>query len=259
MKWIFAVAVLAASCAGASAQDDRALPPLVERAIAAGTEAPEEAHWQFTMVADMGEHGQFTARFDSTRPETERWTLIEPASPDLMSDDLRQTWENTSEPDDDAAEDEADSEDGNSRTFSVGGGGSGLFFGAGSTDFIAGGVREIRNTPNQIIYAFDPDLADDDEDDAMARTLGENLRGELTVARRDPFVERLRIHAPASFKPNFMVRIHAFEMELDFERRDGLPAPVMTRFLTRVEASAMMQRVNQFVEFRFSDIVYTAP
>lgn len=258
MKWMFAAAVLAASCVAVHAQDAQGLPPLVERAFAAGTEAPDEAHWQFTLTADMGEHGQFTARFDSARPEAERWTLIEPASPDEMSEDLRQTWDNTSEPDQ-AADETRDEADGDGRSVSIGGGGSGLFFGPGSTDFVAGGVREIRDTANQVIFAFDPNLADEDDDDAMARAMGENLRGEMTIARSNPFVERMRIHAPASFKPNFMVRIHAFEMELEFERQDGLPAPVMTRFLTRVEASAMMQRINQHVEFRFSDIAYTAP
>tara|TARA_R110002096_G_scaffold2953_1_gene15115 strand:- start:1561 stop:2346 length:786 start_codon:yes stop_codon:yes gene_type:complete len=261
MKRLIAAALAAASCTIAHADSELQLPRLVESAFNAGADAPEEAQWQFTLTADMGEHGGFVARFDSAQADDARWTLIEPASAEDLSDTAREAWTNMSTPDDDEdTSDDAAGDDGEeARSFSIGGSGSGLYFGRDGMELVAGGVAELRNTPSQVIYSFLPDLTDDDGDDSMGEAMAEYLRGELTISRNNPFVELLRIHAPESFKPNFMVRIHAFEMEMEFERLAGHPAPVMTRFLTHVEASAMMQRVNQHMEFRFSDIVVVNP
>lgn len=251
MRNLIAAALAALTCAAAEGQAAPGLPALVEAAFSAGTETPEDAYWQFTLTADMGERGRFVARFDGARPEAERWALIDPPSPDAMSDGLRTAWENMSTRDGDGGS----APDGERRGLGLGGG-SGLFFGPESVGFVAGGVREIRSTPNQVTFAFDPDLAGDGDDDGVGRAMGEHLAGEMTINRTDPFVERLRIHAPGAFRPNLMVRISAFEMELEFERREDLPAPILTRFLTHVEASALMQRVTQRMEFRFSDIAY---
>lgn len=234
-------------------------PPLVREALGAAHDGGEDDVWRFTMTADYGETGAFTARFDSSRPENARWTLIEPASPDSMSEALREEWIDLSTPDEEDADEAADADgEENGGSFSIGGEGSGLFFGSDAIGMIAGDFGEPRQTRGRTVYTFAPSLADDEADEGEADAFSRFLAGELTVAQADPFVERIRIHAPASFKPHPAARVHEFEMVMEFARVGGLPAPVLSGFSTRIDLSALFQRQTQTVRFTFNDVEYEA-
>ncbi|MEN0651960.1 MULTISPECIES: hypothetical protein [Hyphobacterium] len=235
-------------------------PPLVRQALTAAHDGGEDDVWRFTLRADYGDAGEFTARFDSTLPEGEQWTLISPASASAMSAELRDQWNDLSTPDEDEAEAPAEGEDAEEETgqsFGIGGDGSGLFFSADTADLISGEVRELRRSGGRAVFAFAPNMSDG-EDDAEADAFGEHLSGELTVSEGDAFVERIRIYAPASFKPHPIARVHAFEMVMDFAREDGLPGPIVRNFSTQIDISAMFQRQSQDISFTFSDVEYEA-
>lgn len=234
-------------------------PPLVREALGAVHEGHEDDVWRFTLTANYGEMGEFTARFDSSRPEGEQWTLISPASPAAMSDDLREEWIDMSTPDEEEApaEDGEEAEEDTGQSFGIGGEGSGLFFSADTADLISGELNELRRSGGRAVYSFAPNMSDDEED-SDADDFGRYLSGELTVAQSDPFVERIRIFAPASFKPHPAARIHEFEMEMEFARVDGLPGPIVREFSTRIDLSALFQRQSQDISFTFSDVEYEA-
>lgn len=236
----------------------RDLPALVREALGASHDGHEDDLWRFTLTADYGDTGGFSARFDSTRPEGERWTLISPANSDAMSDDLREQWVDLSTPDEDEADDSADSDDEESgQSFGIGGDGSGLFFSSDTVDLIGGRLAQTRRANGLTEFSFQPEMNDEDDEDGEDN-FSRFLSGELTVADRDPYVQRIRIFAPASFKPHPVARVHEFEMVMEFERIDGLPAPIVRAFSTHVDVSALFQRQTQNIRFEFSEVEYEA-
>lgn len=253
-----AIAPVAASADSPDIPND--WPPLVRAALTAAHEGDEDDVWRFTLRANYGEMGEFTARYDSGQEEGERWTLVSPASLSAMSEELREQWVDLSTPDEQEAAAPAEGEETEEETgqsFGIGGGGSGLFFSADTADLVSGDVRELRRSGGRAVYAFVPNMSDGEED-AEADAFGENLSGELTVAEGDAFVERIRIYAPASFKPHPIARVHEFEMVMEFAREDGLPGPIVCNFSTRIDISAMFQRQTQDISFTFSDVEYEA-
>lgn len=242
-----------------NADATRNWPPLVRQALGTAHEGHEDDIWRFTMTADYGDAGRFSARFDSTRPEGERWTLVSPASAEAMSEALRDHWIDLSTPDEDedAGDSESADEEDSGTSFGIGGGGSGLFFSAETAEMIGGDLAQLRRSGGRAAYTFQPRMSDD-EDGGDADDFGRFLSGELTVTESDPFVERLRIHAPASFKPHPAARVHSFEMVMEFARVEGLPGPILQSFATDVDVSALFQRQTQAFRFTFSDVEYEA-
>lgn len=261
MKIVLASALAVLSAASVDAQSIASsdnTPELVRTALSAGFEAEEGAIWRYTMRADFGEEGSFTGRFDGSRPEAEQWTLVSPTSLEQMSDELRDSWQDMIAPETES-DDGEETEEGGGASFSFSSDGSGLFFTADSADIIGGDIREVRNDAARVHYTFRPDMAEGEEADSEDTAFNEHVAGELIVAQPDPFVQRIRVFAPESFKPHFLARIHEFELVLEFVRQAGLPAPVLSRVTTRVEASAMGQQISQGISFQFSDIEYIAP
>ena len=265
MKFVFAAALAVFSFTSVDAQSiasSENTPDLVRTALSAGFEAEEGAIWRYTMRADFGEPGSFTGRYDGSRPEAEQWTLVSPSSLDQMSDELRDSWQDMIAPDDEpeeGEEGEESEESGGGASFSFSSDGSGLFFTADSADIIGGDVREVRSETGRVHYTFRPDMAEGENADSEDAAFNEHVAGELIVAQSDPFIESIRVFAPESFKPHFLARIHEFELVLEFVRQPGLPAPVLSRVTTRVEASALGQQISQGISFQFSDVEYIAP
>jgi hypothetical protein len=94
--------------------------------------------------------------------------------------------------------------------------------------------------------------------DAEEAEMAEHLTGVLTVSEDPARVQQISIYAEESFKPNFAVRVNAFELRQIYQQIEGLPAPVMTRMVQHVEASAAFQTFEQGVEIEFSEIEYLA-
>ncbi|QNL18925.1 hypothetical protein HXX25_05935 [Hyphobacterium sp. CCMP332] len=239
---IIAAAAAALIVSATAFSDTSTYPQPLADALTLGYDAPDDAVWRFNMRVSMNDDAM-ELRFDGAQADGEEWTLISPASPDSLSGELADMWVDMNTPDDD---DDGD----NGRSISLGSGG-GLFFTAETARMITGSVERTSGGG----YSFSPDLdPDSDEADSMA----EHLSGELSVATAG-HIERIRIFAPVSFKPNPAARVHEFEMVMDFQRFEGLPAPVMTSMSTVVDVSALFQRQQQNVRFDFSDVEYVEP
>lgn len=241
MRVLAAAAAAMCFCAP-SFSDSSTYPQPLADALAMGYAAPEDAFWRFTMRVSMND-AVMDVRFDGAQADGEDWTLLSPASPDVLPEELSGMWAEMNTPDD---PDDA----GNGRRLSVGSGG-GLFFSPETAQMIAGDVQLAAGGG----YTFRPDL---DPDSDEAESMAEHLNGEIALASSG-HVERIRIFAPASFKPNPAARIHEFEMVMDFQSVEGLPAPVMTSMSTVVDVSALFQRQQQNVRFDFSDVEYVEP
>ncbi len=239
----FISAAVAVLCFPAiSFSDSSTYPQPLADALSMGYEAPDDAVWRFTMRVSMND-SVMELGFDGAQADGAEWTLISPSSPESLSDELADMWVDMNTPDDDDDED-------NGRSISVGSGG-GLFFTPETARMIAGNVERTSGGG----YTFSPDL---DPESDQADSMAENLAGEISLAPAG-HVDRIRIFAPASFKPNPAARVHEFEMVMDFQRFDGLPAPVMTSMSTVVDVSALFQRQQQSVRFDFSDVEYVEP
>jgi len=241
MRVLAAAAAAICFCAPSFSDNSNYPQPLAD-ALAMGYAAPEDAFWRFTLRVSMNET-VMDVRFDGAEADGEDWTLLSPASADDLSDELSAMWTDMNTPDEDSGENEG-------AGLSIRSGG-GLFFSPETARMIAGDVQQASAGG----YTFRPDLdPDSDEADSMA----EHLSGEIALASSGQ-VERIRIFAPASFKPNPAARIHEFEMIMNFQTLEGLPAPVMTSMSTVVDVSALFQRQQQSVRFEFSDVEYAEP
>jgi len=226
---------------GAAFSDSSLYPQPVSDALTRTHDASDEAVWRFNMRVSMNDDVMVVG-FDGAQADGAQWTLLAPETSDALTGDLSDMWADMITPDDND-----DSEEGG---LSVGSDG-GLFFTAETAAMIAGNVRRVAG--NQ--YSFDPDIdPDSDESDSMV----EHLDGELALATTG-FIEQIRIFAPESFKPNPAARIHVFELVMDFQQLDNLPAPIMTSMSTVVDVSALFQRQQQSVRFEFSDVEYIEP
>lgn len=212
--------------------DDTALPQPVAEALSASVNDGQRDDWRFSISITSGETAVL-GRFDGTLPEDEQWTLISP-SQEEMDDELRAIWEDIIDPSED--EDE----------------GSGLFFSTSDFEYEPGSLNLLESNGGLSHFTFTPVL------DAEEAEMAEHLTGVLTVSDDPARVQQIRIYAEESFKPNFAVRVNAFELRQYYQQFEGLPAPVMTRMVQHVEASAAFQTFEQGVEIEFSDIEYLA-
>jgi hypothetical protein len=210
------------------------LPPLVAQAFAASSVTVREEDWRFSLTLTSAD-GVLEGVYDGSRPEGERWVLVSPAENELEGIQ-EQMWAGLIEDEDEEDEDGAD---------------SGLFFDAEENRVRPGSVQLIEEDATHAVFAFRPDMGEDDEGFA------EFIRGSLTVSR-DPAlgISQYRLWAPESFKPHFAVRINAFEMVQEYRWMDGVPAPVMTRLSQQIEGRAAFQNFDQSFELVFSDIEY---
>jgi len=239
---VFAAA-LALVAANAAVSDFSTYPQPLADALSRTYEAPDDAVWRFTLEVSLADE-RMRVRFDGTQPDGQDWTLLSPADPDTLGEELSDMWLDMNTPDDSTEEAEG----------SVSIGNSGLFFDAETAAMVAGGVELVEGVTFGLSYRFDPALEGGEGSDGM----DEHLAGEVSIAPLG-HVQQIRIYAPASFKPNPAARVHEFEMVLGFEQIDGLPAPVMTSMSTNIDVSALFQRQQQNLAFHFSDVEYMEP
>lgn len=236
MKDLAVAAALAAILPLAVAQaDDAATSPLqpLESALERSVSADRDDDWRFVMTVTRGE-GELVARFDGSRPEDERWSLVSPAEADL-GDGLRALWEDLRSDDD-----EDDGE-------------GGLFFSREDALFRPGSVDLHVQDADDVTYRFQPEF---DEDDADNAPFADYLQGEITVGRDRPGVRQMRLWAPESFKPNFAIRVNRFELVQEFAELEGMPAPVLVRMSQNVSGRAAFQTFEEGFEIGFSEIEY---
>lgn len=243
MNWFFSAAGALLVSSAAYSSDFSAYPQPLAEALAITYESPEDAVWHFTMdVTVQGD--SMRVRFDGSQPDGSDWTLLSPSDPDALPEALADIWEDMNTP----------REEGEEAEGGVSIGGDGLFFDGETAAMVSGGIELIEGAAAPA-YRFIPDLnPGEEEEDVME----EHLSAELTIAPAG-YVQTIRIFAPESFKPNPAARVHTFEMAMEFDQVDGLPAPILTRMTTDVEVSALFQRQEQSIEFRFSDVEYVEP
>lgn len=230
---MFATTALSLLVFGAAATlDDPALPSPVAEALSAVVDDGHRDNWRFNMAITSGEE-QLVGHFDGTRAEGEKWTLVSPTE-DALDDTLRAIWEDVIDPSED--EDE----------------GSGLFFSSSDFEYEPGSINLLEAAGGLSHFAFTPVIS------AEGMDLSDHLTGVLSVSDDPARVHEIRVYAEESFKPNFAVRINAFELRQIYTQIEGLPAPVMTRSVQAFEASAAFQTMEQVVEIEFTDIEYLA-
>lgn len=225
-------AILAVSCLGMPAEAQDAMPSLLAEALARSAVDGDPAEWEFT-VSFRSDGGDLIARFDGSRPEQERWTLVSPAREEF-NETHEEVWSDLTQDDED-----------DSGT---------LFFHVTDAEFDWDSATLVGETPEAVTFGFTPDASEAEEGDMVFL---ENIRGELTIDRDDAEVSQMRLYAPDSFKPHFAVRIREFEVVQTYSRIDGMPRPVLTRMTQNVRASAMMQNFNENFSIEFTDIRYS--
>lgn len=225
-------AILAVSCLGLPVQAQDAMPSLLAEALAQSAVEGDPEQWEFT-VSFRSDAGDLVARFDGSRPEDDRWTLVSPAREEF-NEIHEEVWSDLTEDDED-----------DSGT---------LFFHVTDAEFDWDSATLVGETPEAVTFGFTPDADGADEEDMVFL---ENIRGELTIDRSDSEVSQMRLYAPESFKPHFAVRIREFEVVQTYSRVEGMPRPVLTQMTQNVRASAMMQTFNEDFSIEFSDIRYS--
>ncbi|WP_417486388.1 hypothetical protein [Maricaulis sp.] len=213
----------------ASAQDAASRHPVLEQALSQAPIIVDEREWRF-LVTMTSDDGTMIGRFDGTRPDGERWSLVSPEQ-DALSDLQAGMWTGLQEPDEDGED-------------------SGLFFSADDSDITPGSLELTEETADHLVFNFRPQF--DGEEAAMA----EHVRGALTVSRQGASVTRLRMWAPESFKPHFAVRLNEFDMVQEYTAIDGLPAPVLTHLRQSISGRAAFQSFDQSFELAFSEIEF---
>lgn len=213
--------------------DDPVPEPLrlaMAAAVDDGVDLREDWRFQATLTL---EDGPVIGRFDGAAPDGAQWSLVWPRQGSL-TETQSAAWDEAQA----GPEDEEDS--------------GGLFLASDALSLIGGDIREIEQTVSHITYGFAPFLGPDSMDVTFAR----HLVGEIRIRRDIPAVEHIRMYAPASFKPQIILRINAFEMQMDFAPLEGHAAPVLVRIVSNIEGSAAFQSISERSEMRFDEIEY---
>ncbi|MBR9826234.1 MAG: hypothetical protein GYB36_10600 [Alphaproteobacteria bacterium] len=203
------------------------LPEVIEQIVSTGPQSDAREHWRFRITVEMDD-SVFVGRFDGSSPEGEQWELVSP-SLDQMSEDQSEIWSELIEPV--SGEDEG-----------------GLFLMRSDLDYTPGSFNLIEESASQARFSFTPELGEDEA------AFAEFVTGEMIVDTQAENLEQVRIFAVESFKPNVAIRINEFEVIQEFDRIEGLPAPVMTRMSQSVTGSMAFRQFSQQVDIRFDEI-----
>lgn len=208
---------------------------------------------RFAFNRNILENGeQMELHYDPAAAEGQEWTLIYPASPDMLSDGMREALAQapTQEAPDrrilfgyqvqDAAEAGAQDPDEPVVYGAIwigspddAGGSGGISFGIG------GALRLIAEDETHATYSFVPA-----ERGESGPGLSENFSGELTVAKDGPIVSRLRYFTKDSFKPNAVSRIDSMDLTMNYaEMGPGGPV-VLVSAEGVIHGRALFQKVS---------------
>ncbi|WP_323762346.1 hypothetical protein [Maricaulis sp.] len=220
---------------GAAAADQDGWPDPLVAAFASAVEAETDGRENWRFLADAYTvDGPLALRFDGEQQDNDHgWSLVTPSMSELTAVQ-RTAWDEIISPGDEEGET------------------GGLFLASDAAELIADEIQLLAETEAELTYTFAPYLGADEMDAAMAR----HLIGEVTVRRDGSGPARIRLHAPERFRPHPIVRIDAFELVMEFQRLEGLAAPVMRRLSSRVEGSAAFQDIAEVTEMTFSEIEY---
>ncbi|WP_304075722.1 hypothetical protein [Maricaulis maris] len=214
-------------------QDAWPAPLATAFASAVETEADRRENWRFLADAYTVD-GPLALRFDGEHLDVENgWSLVSP-SMDGLTAAQRTAYAEIISPDED--EDDA----------------GGLFLAMDAAELIGGEIQLLAETDSALTYTFTPYLGPEEMDIAIAR----HLIGQVSVRRDGSGLASIRLHAPERFRPHLVVRIDSFDLVMEFQRLDGLTAPVLRRLSSRIEGSAAFQDLDEVTEMTFSEVEY---
>lgn len=175
-----------------------------------------------------------TERYDPTRPEGKRWTLVAVEGNPPGEQDMKDY------------EAEVDSDNPIELYSDVVG------------DLEANKARLVEETDGHAVYDISGSVAgllDEDQAD-----FEKYLRGRLTIDKSGatPYVSELRVYAPEAFKPMIGARIDRFEIGFHY-KRDGERGHVLpTGMVVDVAVEALVFfSVEALTEIRFDDYVWS--
>ncbi len=203
------------------------VPQIVWDAIAAGNPVKTRA-WAFTQTLSS-DGDSMIVRFDPRRDGVERWMLVSPQGDDVTAE-VEQVLTGLRENSDERS--------------------TSLSYNRLSQR-IGTQVTRLGAEDGALRFGFVPQVVGEDDDADFL----EHIRGELVVRtdhRDGPWVERVVLAAPDSFKPNMMSRISTFEQAVTYERSSGLP--LMESARTKVTGRALFQDFEEEVLIEISEV-----
>ncbi|MFP4520110.1 MAG: hypothetical protein ACLFQ5_11720 [Oceanicaulis sp.] len=232
LRIILAAALCAAALSPGFAEAQ--LPPALDAALEQEPRDRPPDRLDFRMV--IGGEG-LTVRVDLTE-EPPRYTLLEPDE-EALSEDQRGLWNDFLDPESDAFRGE-----------------NGLLAPLDLRAVVGETARLKREEGTLLVYSFDPAAMPgggmDDGMDAMT----EHLQGEIAIDGESGRPDWLRLFAAESFKPNFAIRVHAFDVRQTFVHEPALEGPRLARSDMVFEVSAAFRRARESLTMEFSNLVF---
>ena len=243
LRSLFAALAVSAAPAGAQAQ----LPAALDEAL---SRAPADAPTPQRVALRMRVDGQ--SILVEIRPGAEgedaAYTLLQPGSPDQLSDAQAEMWAGFDEdPDDDAAPTGAPSQ-----TYAVGG-----FDADGLRAAIGAQADLVREEAGRLIYAFAPQsLPGQGGEDGGREALLDNLAGEIEVDAERGQVTRVSFDLIESFKPHLAARITEFGLAQRFVHEPAIDGPRFSGLTLTMAGSAVFQPFSQTLEIELVSVRY---
>lgn len=158
-----------------------------------------------------------TGRIDPSQPEGERIEVLSP-SEDKWSDDFR------------AGLAEMDAET------------DGDIWCADFAEMVPDNAALIAETDREATYTFTP--MPEADADSMERKMMKKIKGEVTLDKTDGAITAFSMRLPKPYKPAFVVKINAFDMNAKCSRApDG--RTYLEAFSFAIDGSAMMQSFKE--------------
>jgi hypothetical protein len=211
-------------------QADAGQLDMAERALASLDETSLDG-WAFTETT-VHNGTETVARYDPSRPEGERWRLLN-VDGRPPTDDEREDFEKRNAVRDERKEDTEDSEE------------RGL-----SAAIEADSLVFLDESESHAVYRFKPSSGKEEDDDGMS----EHLDGELRISKNGPYVQSLEMRSREPFSPAFSVKIKEFSTVMTFAPAGEKGTVLLESVKVRVIGRAMLfKKLDETVETRFSD------
>lgn len=232
-----AAVILLAAASAAKAAD---LPPLLEAAIAAGETVPE-TRWiitQHVRQTDRNGASEIVMKFDPDAAADEQIEIAEPAHGSLTKEQEK-LFDGYKAQLASAVEEGADNISASYLMYD------------GVRELLANGVTAASENEIAVVYEFAPSASDGDGD---AEKFLKHIRGELTVAKSTPHIQRMRLFALEPFKPAAVAKLESFEQIVEFSAPGDNRPPLMTRIYSNASGSAFFKKFRNETEVTILEI-----
>jgi len=198
--------------------------------------------WAFTQTITRDDSA-LSARFDPSRPEGERWTLLTPAQ-DALTDEQQAIFNLLT---DDQAPDVEVIVGGDGEPFDM-------------ANSFGVGAALLREDAGEVVFGFSPSegvsmSGGGDGEDQRSVEVSEHLTGEVMVSRDGPTLRAIRVYATDSFKPHPVARITRLDITMTYgEIEPGGPLALVSTS-NEVAGRALFQAFEESFQITNSDFV----